>query len=130
MLGYEDKPGLDEATGVAGVSQKYTAATSRCWVEFAPKRATFYKFNLNPDDPDNRDLLTCLLPLDCPAREGWHMVTAIDGHLSVWGRLFFSVVKMMEEGRFRTLKRTYFIRMEAGDELAQLLGKPVSRIFP
>ena len=130
MLGFEDKPDLDKETGVAGVSQKYTASTSRCWIEFAPKRSTFYRFNLNPDAEDNKDLLTCLLPFNSPAREGWHIITAIDGHLSVWGRLFFSVVKIMEEGRFRALKRTYFIRMEAGDELAQLLGKPVSRLFP
>ena len=130
MLGFEDKPNLDKETGVAGVSQRYAPFPSRCWIEFAPKRATFYRFNLNPDAEDNKDLLTCLLPLDTPAREGWHVMTAIDGHLSVWGRLYFSVVKIMEEGRFRTLKRTYFIRLEAADELAQLLGGPVSRVFP
>jgi len=129
MLGYENLgKELETWTGVQDIASSYTPFSAKVWVEFNPQRSVFWHFNLNPDDPDNKELLTAILPFNSTVREGWLLATALNGKLSVWGKMFFSVAKIKEEGKFQTLRRTYFLRPLATQELVDLLDKYVSEV--
>jgi hypothetical protein len=121
-LGYEDLgKWVEKFTGVKDIANEYQPFRGKVWVEFNVKRGVFYHFNLNPDDEDNRQLVQAFLPANSIVREGSFIRTAVPDGVSIWGDLIFSVVKVVDEGQFKTLKRTYFMRPVVSEELNNLL---------
>ena len=121
-LGYEDLgKWIEQWTGVSGISNSFTLFQAKIWIEFNIKRGVYWHFNLNPDDDDNKQLVQALLPTNSLVREGAFIRTAIPDGVSVWGDLIFAVVKVVDEGQFKTLKRTYFLRPVVSAELNSLL---------
>jgi hypothetical protein len=121
-LGYEDLGAWAESfAGVKDISNSFTMFHSKVWIEFNIKRGVYYHFNLNPEDSDNKDLVLAYLPTNSVVREGAFIRTAVPSGASVWGDLIFSVVKVVDEGQFKTLKRSYFLRPVVSEELRALL---------
>jgi hypothetical protein len=60
-------------------------------------------------------------PTNSVVREGAFVRTAVSSGVSTWGDLLFSVVRVVDEGQFKTLKRTYFMRPVVSAELHRLL---------
>jgi hypothetical protein len=121
-LGYEDLGAwVESLTGVKDIANSFTMFQAKVWVDFSIKRGVYYHYNLNPDDPDNRDLVMACLPTNSVVHEGSFLRTAVSSGASIWGDLIFSVVKIVDEGQFKTLKRTYFMRPVVSEELHRLL---------
>jgi hypothetical protein len=121
-LGYEDLGKWAETlTGVKDIANSFSVFQTKVWIEFNIKRGVYYHFNLNPEDPDNKELVMAYLPTNSLVREGTFIRTAVAGGASVWGDLIFSVVRLVDEGQFKTLKRTYFLRPVVSAELHRLL---------
>ena len=121
-LGYEDLGSwIERWTGVSEISNSFSMFQAKIWIEFQLKRAVFYKFNLDPNDSDNQQLVQAFLPTNSLVREGSFIRTAVPDGVSVWGDLMFAVVKVCDEGQFKTLRRTYFLRPVVAEELHRLL---------
>jgi hypothetical protein len=121
-LGYEDLgKWVETLTGVKDIANAFTPFQSKVWIEFNIKRGVYYHFNLNPEDQDNKELVMAYLPANSVVREGAFVRTAVPDGVSVWGDLIFSVVRVVDEGMFKTLKRTYFMRPVVSAELNRLL---------
>jgi hypothetical protein len=121
-LGYEDLGKWAETlTGVKDIANSFSVFQTKIWIEFNIKRGVFYHFNLNPEDTDNKELVMAYLPTNSLVREGAFVRTAVAAGASVWGDLIFSVVRLVDEGQFKTLKRTYFMRPVVSAELHSLL---------
>jgi hypothetical protein len=121
-LGYEDLgKWVESLTGVKDIANAFTPFRMKVWIEFHIKRSVYYHFNLNPEDPDNKELVMAFLPSNSVVREGAFVRTAVPSGASVWGDLLFSVVRPVDEGQFKTLKRTYFMRPVVSAELHRLL---------
>jgi hypothetical protein len=122
LLGYEDLGKWAETlTGVKDIANSFQMYRLKIWIEFNIKRGVYYHFNLNPEDEDNKQLVMAYLPANSFVREGSFVRTAVPAGASVWGDLIFSVVKPVDEGQFKTLKRTYFLRPVVSRELHRLL---------
>jgi hypothetical protein len=121
-LGYEDLGAwVESLTGVKDLSTSFTMFQSKVWIDFNIKRGVYYHFNLNPEDSENKDLVLAYLPSNSVVREGSFVRTAVPSGVSIWGDLIFSVVKVVDEGQFKTLKRSYFMRPVVSEELHNLL---------
>ena len=121
-LGYEDLGSwIEQWTGVKDISNTFTPSTSSVWIEFQVKRGVFYHFNLDPNAEENKDLVMAFFPTNLLLREGSFIRTAVPAGASCWGDLIFSVVKPIDEGQFKTLKRTFFLRPVVSAELNRLL---------
>ena len=121
-LGYEDLGGwIEQWTGVSNISNSFEFFRANIWIEFNVKRGVYYHFNLNPEDEDNKQLVMAYLPTNSLVREGAFIRTAIPGGVSVWGDLTFAVVRVVDEGQFKTLRRSYFLRPVVSAELNRLL---------
>jgi hypothetical protein len=121
-LGYEDLgKWVETLTGVKDIANSFSVFQTKVWIEFNIKRGVYYHFNLNPKDPDNKELVMAYLPTNSLVREGAFIRTAVPSGASVWGDLLFSVVRPVDEGQFKTLKRTYFLRPVVSAELNRLL---------
>ena len=121
-LGYEDLgKWVEQWTGVSNIANSFEGYRARVWIEFNIKRGVYYHFNLNPEDEDNKQLVMAYLPMNSLVREGAFIRTAIAGGASVWGDMIFSVVRIVDEGQFKTLRRTYFLRPVVSAELNRLL---------
>jgi hypothetical protein len=121
-LGYEDLGAwIESLTGVKDISNSFTMFQANVWIEFNIKRGVYYHFNLNPEDADNKELVMAYLPTNSVVREGAFIRTAVPSGASVWGDLIFSVVRVVDEGQFKTLKRAYFLRPVVSEELRDLL---------
>jgi len=122
-LGYENLGSwVEQWTGVKDISNSFTMFQANIWIEFNIKRGVYYHFNLNPEDSDNQQLVMAYLPTNSLVREGAFIRTAIPDGVSVWGDLTFAVVRTVDEGQFKTLRRTYFLRPVVSAELNQLLA--------
>jgi len=121
-LGYEDLgKWVEQWTGVSNISNSFSAFHSNIWIEFNVKRGVYYHFNLDPNDDENKQLVMAYLPTNSLVREGAFIRTAVSDGVSIWGDHTFAVVKIVDEGQFKTLKRTYFLRPVVSAELNQLL---------
>ena len=122
-LGYEDLgKWVEQWTGVSNISNSFSVFQTKIWIEFNIKRGVYYHFNLNPEDDDNKQLNMAFLPTNSLVRGGAFIRTAIGGGVSIWGDHIFVVTdKIMDEGQFKTLKRSYFLRPVVSAELNQLL---------
>jgi len=121
-LGYEDLgKWVEQWTGVSNISNSFSVFQANIWIEFNVKRGVYYHFNLDPNDEDNKQLVMAYLPTNSLVREGAFIRTAVSDGASVWGDHTFSVVRVVEEGQFKTLKRTYFLRPVVSAELNSLL---------
>jgi hypothetical protein len=131
MLGYEDLGKWAETlTGVHDIANLYSMYQGKVWIEFNIKRGVFYHFNLNPEDDDNKQLVQAFLPTNSIVREGSFIRTAASGGVSIWGDFIFSVVKVVDEGQFKTLKRTYFMRPVVSEELHRFLDPVQYQLAP
>jgi hypothetical protein len=121
-LGYEDLgKWVETLAGVKDIANHFSVFQAKVWIEFNIKRGVYYHFNLNPEDSDNRELVMAYLQTNSVVREGAFVRTAIPSGASIWGDLIFSVVRVVDEGQFQTLKRTYFLRPVVSAELHRLL---------
>ena len=121
-LGYEDLgTWIEQWTGVSNISNSFTMFQANVWIEFNIKRGVYYHFNMSPEDEDNKQLVQAFLPTNSLVREGAFIRTAVPDGVSVWGDLMFAVVRVVDEGQFKTLKRTYFLRPVVSAELHKLL---------
>ena len=121
-LGYENMGAwVEKWTGVKDISNSFSPFQSKIWIEFHIKRGVWYRFNLNPEDDDNKQLVMAFLPTNSLVREGAFIRTAVPAGASCWGDLTFSVVRVVDEGQFRTLRRSYFLRPVVSAELHALL---------
>jgi hypothetical protein len=121
-LGYEGLgKWVEQWTGVSNIANSFSSFRARVWIEFNVKRGVYYHFNLNPEDDDNKQLVMATLPSSSLVREGAFIRTAVPDGVSIWGDLIFAVVRVVDEGQFKTLKRTYFLRPVVSAELHRLL---------
>jgi hypothetical protein len=121
-LGYEDLGSwVEKATGVKDIANTFQPFRSKVWVEFTVKKGVFYRYNLNPEDEENKSLVRAFLPSNSLVREGAFIRTMLPGAVSIWGDLIFYVVKPVDEGVFKPLVRNYFVRPVASEELHRLL---------
>ena len=121
-LGYEDVgKWVEQWTGVQNISNSFNVFQAKIWIEFQIKRGVFYHFNMDPNAEENTQLVMGYLPMNSSVREGSFIRTAIPDGVSVWGDLTFAVAKPVDEGQFKTLKRTYFLRPIVSAELNRVL---------
>ena len=121
-LGYENLGNwVEQWTGVKDIANSFTYYSSRIWIEFNIKRGVFYRFNLDPNDEENKQLVQALLPTNSLVREGAFIRTAVGGNVSVWGDHTFVVARVVDEGQFKPLRRNYFLRPVVSSELNALL---------
>jgi len=122
-LGYEDLgKWVEQWAGVSNISNSFSPFQTNIWIEFNIKRGVYYHFNLNPEDEDNKQLVMAFLPTNSLIRGGAFIRTVVGGNVSIWGDHTFVVTdKIIDEGQFKTLKRTYFLRPVVSAELDQLL---------
>ena len=121
-LGFENLGSwIEKWTGVNDISNSFSMFEARIWIEFQVKRGVYYKFNLNPEDDENKNLVMAFLPTNSLVREGSFIRTAVAGGVSVWGDLTFAVARVLDEGQLKTLRRTYFLRPVVAAELHNLL---------
>jgi len=121
-LGYENLgKWVEQWTGVSNISNSFSAFQAKIWIEFNVKRGVYYHYNLDPNDDENKQLVMAYLPTNSLVREGAFIRTAISDGASIWGDHTFAVVRIVDEGQFKTLKRTYFLRPVVSSELNKLL---------
>jgi hypothetical protein len=121
-LGYEDLGSwVERVTGIKDIANSFQAFKTKVWVEFNVKRGVYYHYNLNPEDSENQQLVRAFLPLNSLIREGSFIRTSLPGTVSIWGDLIFYIVKPVDDGLFKPLVRTYFMRPVAAAELHKLL---------
>ena len=79
----------------------------------------YYHFNWFPED--QAELSIAYFELNAPvAAESFIRTATIDG-VSSYGDMIFKIVKIFDEGMFRVLKRTCFIKPLSDQNLADLL---------
>jgi hypothetical protein len=118
-LGYEDSSiDKSDSTGVNWLGCHWQKLRTSCWIEFAIKKQVFYHFNWFPNASD--ELVMALFKIDSRIRDDCFVRTKIPGQVSVWGDQLFKCVKIMDDGKFQTLKRTHFLRSYVSNELTQL----------
>ena len=121
-LGAEDLGKWVETwTGVENIANSFQVFQAKIWIEFQIKRGVYYRFNLDPNDSDNAQLVMAYLPTTSAVREGSFIRTAIPDGVSVWGDMCFAVTRIADEGQLKTLKRTYFLRPVVSAELNRVL---------
>ena len=123
-LGYEDLgKWVEQWTGVSDIANSFSVFQTKIWIEFNIKRGVYYHFNLNPEDEDNKQLVMAFLPTNSLIRGGAFIRTKLSDGVSIWGDHTFVVTdKIVDEGQFKTLKRTYFLRPVVSAELNKLLN--------
>ena len=129
FLGYED--GLEESLehGYSSpIPQAFTTYEAKCWIEFNIRKSVFYHFNWFPENSE--DLVACYIDLPETAKEFNYIRTSIAGQVSIWGENMFSIERVMDDGMFKTLTRTYFLRPVVSQELKSLLDGRVSELIP
>lgn len=121
-LGYEDLgKWVEQWTGVSRIANSFQKFQAKIWIEFNIKRSVAYHFNIDPNAEENSQLVMATLPTTSLVREGAFVRTSVPDGVSVWGDLVFVVTKVVDEGQFKTLKRTYFLRPVVAAELNSLL---------
>jgi hypothetical protein len=94
MQGYEDL-------------SSFTKTQARCFIDFHVKRRVFYHFNWFPENEDQVTL--AYFPLTTPVAVDWFIRTATIDEVSPYGDLIFKIVKIADDGKYRSLKRTVFL---------------------
>jgi hypothetical protein len=113
-LGYED---VDNRF-------KFQNHTLNCFIDFNPARRVFYHFNWFPED--QQDLSIAYFKLSAPVKEESFIRTKVLGNDSPYGDMIYKVVKILDEGKFKVLKRTCFVRPVSDSQLNTLLMLPTS----
>jgi hypothetical protein len=81
---------------VGDIANSFTPFQMKIWIDFNVKRSVYYHFNLNPEDPDNKELVVAYMPSNSVVREGAFVRTAVPSGASVWGDLIFAVVRIID----------------------------------
>lgn len=124
-LGYEDMtPAESDSTGVDYLGTTWKKQRTTCWIEFHVKKSVLYHFNYFPDGQE--ELTSALFRTGSQIRDGCFVRTSVPGQVSIWGDVLFHVVKIFDEGLFKTLKRTVFMRPYAGKELYDLFSREMA----
>lgn len=128
-LGYED----GDTRTLAGMYSlpkkiKFQTEDLKCWIDFNPSKSVFYHFNWFPENTDN--LLVCYLSNPTELTEFNYIRTSIVQQTSIWGDNIFSIEQIKDDGLYKTLKRTYFLRLVSSQELKSYIDGQVSDLTP
>jgi hypothetical protein len=118
--GYEDKDN-------AGKWQK---KPYKCLIDWNPKRSVFYHFNIpttfgpvadqaGPSwyGEDISELIVAWFAIDAVVPAGSYIRTKVIDQVSPYGDQILSVVHIEDEGKYKVLKRTWFLRPISDDQL-------------
>jgi hypothetical protein len=106
MLGYEDQ-------------KKYDFRKVKCFIDFNPKRRIFYHFNYFPEDEDR--VVPAYFYTWEDIRVDYYLRTFVPEEKSPYGDLIYKIIKPIDEGKYKVLKRTHFITPVISDELQAFL---------
>jgi|WetSurMetagenome_2_1015567.scaffolds.fasta_scaffold198577_2 hypothetical protein len=106
MVGYEDQ-------------KKYKSRKVKCLIDFNPKRRIFYHFNYFPEDEDR--VIPAYFYTYEDIRVDYFIRTFIPEEKSPYGDLIYKIIKIIDEGKYRVLKRTCFITPVISEDLQQFL---------
>lgn len=90
------------------LSNKFSKTEGRIWINFTIPKSTFYRHNWFPDDSE--ELCMAVLNSDSVVREDDYIVTATPQATSIWGKMYFEVRKIIDEGLANVLQRIYFLK--------------------
>lgn len=121
-LGYEDTnySEIERMDSDKVLGNVYHKSQGRIWINFTVKKSTYYRHNWFPDDGD--ELCMAVMNSDSTVKEGDYIVTAIPGATSIWGTMYFSVVKIFDEGLANVLQRTYMLKPTNNADLEKELS--------
>ena len=97
------------------LSNKFSKAEGRIWINFTIPKSVYYKFNWFPDDGE--ELCMAFLNSESQVREGDYIRTATTEATSIWGNMIFSVKKIQDVGLAQVLQRIYFLKPTANVDL-------------
>ena len=123
-LGYENLGSVEQTKiGVSEIANQFSAFTLKAFFLFNPSRSVFYKYHLDPMEPDNKDLIFSTFEPNDILKEECFVKTSVVGYPSPWGVHYLKVVKVVDTGIYRTLNRNYFLRVVSDSDLIKLLEK-------
>ena len=124
-VGYEDLTiAQADSTGVPYLGNAWRKFQSVCWLDFAPSKSVFYRFNFFPDDSD--ELIFGLFAVNSAIREEAFVRTCVPGQVSVWGDMLLKVVSIKDKGMFQTLERVHFLRPYVSEEIHNLTSQLIA----
>ena len=100
-------------------AEDYDWKTPKAIVKFTPGRSVFYKFNWVPDDAD--ELSVIYFSPSAPVFADAYVRTQTVDNPTPYGDVIFKVVRVFDEGIYRTLRRTCFCRMMNDEQLWNVL---------
>jgi len=94
MQGYENLSEMDQFS-------------SKVFVDFHPKRRVFYHFNWFPEG--DTQVTMGFFTLSTPVAADWFIRTKTMEQVSPYGDILFRVVYVVDDGKYKALKRTVFM---------------------
>lgn len=101
MTGYENKKGVDGRETGYEFEDVFTA---QGFLDFNPKRRVFYHFNYFPENEDK--VVMGFFNIDSRIKEGCFVKTLDSSPVP---RLYFKISRVIDDGLYKTLKRTCFL---------------------
>lgn len=80
---------------------------AQCSIDFHVKRRVFYHFNWFPENEDQ--VTMAYFPLITDLKVDWYIRTAVAEQVSPYGDMLFKIVKVADDGKYRTLRRIAFL---------------------
>lgn len=120
-VGYEDLSSeeVQKQTGVIKAGTKYTRVNTRVFINFKVNKSVFYHFNWFPEEAE--ELCMAYFPENSIITPDTFVRTSQVDYVSKYGDLIFRVVDIKDDGLYRTLARTYFLRPVSSSEVQNLL---------
>lgn len=121
-LGYEDTDysEINKMNTDVVLGNKYHKSQGRIWINFTVNKSTYFHHNWFPDEGE--ELCSAFLNSDSSVKENDYIVTAIPEATSIWGTMYFSVRKILDDGLANVLKRTYMLKPLNNADLHQELS--------
>jgi hypothetical protein len=117
--GYEDIRTSEQSYGSSELVNTYTSFQTTCWVEWNIPRKVLYHFNWFPDDSD--ELSLAFFNVTAEVNVSDYVRLAQPGNPSIWGDTVLQVKTIKDDGKFKTLLRSYFLKPVVSSELNRLL---------
>jgi hypothetical protein len=126
MLGYENQTEAypvndDEETHEPDetYNQIFSHKETKGLINFKPKRGVFYHYNWFPDKQE--ELVQAAFFSNSGVRASDYIRTRTIQQVSVYGDMIFRVERVFDEGKYKQLRRIYFLRPVVDQQLANLL---------
>jgi hypothetical protein len=113
-VGYENVSGTE-------FSVNYEQHFMTCWIEWAVPRSVLYRFNYFPDEQEDLTLGFFSEP-DLVLEDSFIRTAQIE-NLSIWGDIYLRVVKIQDEGKFKSLKRLWFMRVMPAQDVHEFVTR-------